>query len=98
MIHIRVKEFKQVIYEYKPKFCNQCQQFGHVCPKPKKVMQWVPKKVPSTPSPNHVPTMVTPNAPIGNMNADNKLGWQATTKIARHSQSPSRVITRYATR
>lgn len=64
-IDIGTKKLKQQVkYEYKPKFCLQCQQISHVCPKPRRVMQWVPKKVPWIPPPNHVPTVLTRDSPI----------------------------------
>lgn len=56
-------------------------------------MQWVPKKVPSTPPSKPLPIVVTPIVAVKKMDVDTELGWQVATKIARHSQSLSIIIT-----
>lgn len=76
LIDIGSKELKQEVkYEFRPKFCQSCLQLGHVCLNPKKVMQWVPKRIPNTPPPQTVSTVTTPDVRIEKVDADNDLGW-----------------------
>ncbi|CAK8563193.1 unnamed protein product [Lathyrus sativus] len=38
------KLVQPIEYEWKPKFCEQCQRFGHICEAPKPVKVWQPKQ------------------------------------------------------
>lgn len=63
--------------EFRPKFCQICQEFGHACPPMRNIIKWVPKKVIlTTPPPTPVPFVVTIDV----------------TKVTRQQRFASRII------